>query len=42
MNIMVNAVAPILKLIGPEVHMKKSQCTGIDHKTGKQVAMDSI
>ncbi len=39
---MVNAIAPILKWIGLEVHMTKSQCTGINHETGKQVATDSI
>jgi hypothetical protein len=42
MNIMVNAITPILKWIGVEVHMTKSQCTGINHETGKQVATDSI
>jgi len=42
MNIMVNAIAPILKWTGLEVHMIKSQCTGINHATGIQVATDSI
>jgi hypothetical protein len=42
MNIMVNAIAPILKWTGPEVHMIKPQCTGINHATGTQVATDSI
>jgi hypothetical protein len=43
-NITVDAIAPILKWIGLEVHMAKSQCTGINHETGKQVAtaLDSI
>ena len=40
MNIMVNAIAPILKWTGLEVHMIKSQCTGINHVTRTQVATD--
>ncbi len=42
MNIMVNAIAPILKWTGLEVHMIKSQCNGINHAKGTQVATDSI
>jgi hypothetical protein len=38
MNIMVNAIAPILKWTDLKVHMIKSQCTGINHATGTQIS----
>ncbi len=42
MNIMVNAIIPILKWTSLEVYMIKSHFTGINHATGTQVATDSI